>query len=216
MDVLFFSTSRMIDSGKSEVLLQDVRLDETDRQEIASFEDLAKADFEKQFTTSSTGAAAISTSLMTDITPDTNRQNTMCRISYGGTIGKDYGSRGGFSYASWLCGLNGFDARPFQYLSFKIRGDKGGETPNFYLSDGNKRVCLRAKEVKPLTTDWQEIRLPLSFFGQNGIDLSHLDSLQLTFEWNEQSGTVYVDDIRFGVEPVRGSLSAENSQGKQP
>jgi RHS repeat-associated protein len=210
IDVLFLSASRSIGSGKSEVMLSDLRLDQRDRAEMTTFESLSKTDFETQFAGNSTGAAAISTSLMPDIKFGGNQQNTVCRVSFGGTIGKDFGSRGGFSYAIWQCPLNGIDGRFFQYLSFKIRGERGGESPNFYLSDGGRRVCLRGKETKPVTADWQEIRLPLAFFEGKGIDLSHIDSLQLAFEWTEQSGTVYLDDIRFGPDSSGNSVAAEN------
>jgi len=213
-DVLFFAASRLTGSGKSEVLVDDVRFDQQDYSVVTGFEGLSKQDYAGQFTTHETGAAAISASLMSDLKAGTKSQNTVCRISYGGTIGRDYGSEGGFSYAYWQCSLNGIDARPFKYLSLRIRGDKGGETPNFYLNDGSRRVCLRAKEARPLTTVWQEIRLPLSFFGGRGIDLSCLESLQLTFEWNEQSGTVYVDDVQFGLDSTPGSLAAKNASGE--
>ena len=48
-----------------------------------------------------------------------------------------------------------------------------------------------------LTQAWQTIRLPLEHYAKLGIDLSHLDALEIVFEWDEQSGTLYVDDIVF-------------------
>lgn len=196
-DVLFFSASRSLGSGKGEVLVDDLRLEQRDYDLVASFEDLSEANYERQCTTFATGAAALSAAMMSDPAAAPKTTNSLCRISYGGSIGKNYGLKGGFSYAYWQCALNGTDGRSFKDLSLRIRGDKGGETPNFYLSDGAKRICLRAKEAKPITTEWQEIRLPLAFFGKKGIDLSRLNAVQLAFEWNEQSGTVYVDDIHF-------------------
>jgi hypothetical protein len=123
--------------------------------------------------------------------------NHVCRISYGGSIGLDYGVQGGFSYAAWEQDLDGLDGRPFDQLNFRIRGEKGNETPNYYLSDGVRRVCMRAKEAAPITTEWREMSLPLSFFEQRGVDVTHLEAFQMVFEWTEQSGTVYVDDLRF-------------------
>jgi hypothetical protein len=128
--------------------------------------------------------------------PD-DAHNTFLRIAYGGTIGRDYGPHGGFSYALWQARLNGIDARQFNSLTLRIRGEKGGETPNFCLSDTATRTTLRATELPAVTQEWQTIRLPLAHYAERGIDLSHLNSLQVVFEWTEQSGTVYVDDIRF-------------------
>jgi hypothetical protein len=56
---------------------------------------------------------------------------------------------------------------------------------------------LRAKEFSPITTSWQEVRIPLEIYSSKGIDLSHLQAFQLDFEWEEMSGTIYISEIRF-------------------
>jgi hypothetical protein len=134
---------------------------------------------------------------MKDILADSGTPNTVLRISYGGTIGQDYGVNGGFSYALWKAGLNGIDAGSFRHLVMRIRGERGGETPNIYLSDSVRRWPLRPKEMPAITKEWQTIKLPLDHYAKNGIDLSHLDALEAVFEWTEQTGTIYLDDIRF-------------------
>jgi len=54
---------------------------------------------------------------------------------------------------------------------------------------------VRAKEPPPITTSWQEIRIPLEKF--KGVDLSHLEAIQVVFEWEEMSGTIYIPEIYF-------------------
>jgi hypothetical protein len=196
-DVLYFAVSHKDRSGKATVWIDDVRFERTacEKVKVVDFESVAGANADNS--TYETGAAAISASLMPDIAIGPIAQNTVSRISYGGTIGRDYGTQGGFSYCAWQQSLNGIDARQFTYLTLKIRGERGDETPNIYLSDCVKRVPIRAKEIPTLKQDWQKIRLPLARYGEEGVDLSRLDTVSLVFEWNEQTGTVYVDDIEF-------------------
>jgi len=115
------------------------------------------------------------------------------------------------SYAGWQAGLAGLDARPFTHLTLRIRSEKGVAKPNFYLADAVTRWPLRAKELPEINEEWQTLRLPLDHYAKWGIDLSHLDYLQLVFEWEEQSGTVYLDDIQFDRTEDQGMEG--NSEG---
>ena len=193
--VLYFYASFEEKSGKGTVWIDDLRFEE---KEVQTKSERWIADFESRidWKIEQNGAAAISADIMPDVAKSDDKDNHVCRISYGGSIGRDYGMNGGFSYANWKNALGGIDARPYEHLKIKIRGEKGGESPDFYLSDTNKRVCLRASELKPVSKDWQEFELPLSYFENNGLDVSHLESMDISFQWAEQSGTVYVDDIR--------------------
>jgi RHS repeat-associated protein len=197
-DVLFFSVSHEDDSGKGSIEIDDLRFERQSYPVIdnfGNFKDRADHDLlGGNYSTYQNGAAAISTMRMKNITKDGSK---MLRISYGGSIGLDYGSNGGFSYASWRAGLNGIDARKYKHLVIRIKGQKGGETPNIYLSDSVRRYPLRWKKMPPITREWQTFKLPLAYFGNHGIDLSHLESLEMVFEWTEQTGTVYIDDLAF-------------------
>jgi hypothetical protein len=196
-DTLFFAVSHKDRSGKATVWIDDIRFEE------AVCEKVKVADFESTFegnpgySTYQSGAAAISASLMPDIKAGFRATNTVCRISYGGTIGLDYGTQGGFSFCAWQHSLNGVDARKFKHLKFRIRGEKGGETPNIYLSDYVKRVPMRAKKMPTIGQDWQTIKLPLAHYAEQGVDLSRLDAVAIVFEWDDQSGTIYIDNIEF-------------------
>ncbi|MBE9595204.1 MAG: hypothetical protein IMF19_17200 [Proteobacteria bacterium] len=130
------------------------------------------------------------------------------KIAYGGTIGKDFGGRR-FSFAIWETDLRGFDARGFENLTLEIRGDKGAESPNIWLDDGRTRRCLRSKDFAPITASWQEIHIPLEKFASQGVDLSHLEAIQIVFEWEEMNGTIYIAKIYF---EGNASVSAGESE----
>jgi hypothetical protein len=208
-DVLFIGASARIGSGAGRVWIDDLCFESTASPFITDFE---APQANEGFTTHQNGAAVISATIMPDIKVQTRTTNRVCRISYGGSIGLDYGAQGGFSYCDWEHSLQEIDGRRFAFLSFRIRGEKGNETPNYYLSDGIRRVCLRAKEATPLTTEWREMSLPLAYYGERGVDLTHLDTFQIVFEWTEQSGTIYVDDIRFTARPVAGQMVKADSR----
>ena len=141
--------------------------------------------------------------------------NGIYSLSYGGNIGEPTDYESGLSYASWLTELRGNDYSHFQFLSFRIRGADGGEAPNIYLSDGNFRWSVALKDFAALKTTWQTVNIPLAEFKEAGVDLSHLEELQISFEWERMSGTIYIDDIQF-----QKSLSdvglAGNKQIKTP
>lgn len=97
-------------------------------------------------------------------------------------------------YATWKTGLGGWDYSSFSTVTFQIKGARGGEAPHLYLYDSHD---VRRYIVLPrLTTDWQTVTVPLSAFAQQGVDLKQLAWLQIVFEWQHMSGTVYVDDIK--------------------
>ncbi|MBM3332303.1 hypothetical protein FJY68_10745 [candidate division WOR-3 bacterium] len=116
------------------------------------------------------------------------------RVSFGGNIGKDFGG-GDFSYAAWNVQMRGVDASQYRNLIFYASGEKGGEKPNIYLTDGTMRECVDIEKYCPLTTAMQKVTVPLEDFARKGVDLTHLDELQFVFEWTEMSGTIFVDDI---------------------
>jgi len=197
-DVLFFAVSSKDQSGSATVWIDDVCFECAPVAKVADFEPSPTWNYlGGEYSIHQNGASALSFAFMPDTTMRPKADNTVCRISYGGSIGRDYGTQGGFSYCVWRCGLNGIDARGFKYLTLKIRGEKGGEIPNIYLNDSNKRIPIRAMEMPIVKQEWQKIQLPLVSYLRQGIDLSRLESVEIVFEWAEQSGTIYVDDIMF-------------------
>jgi hypothetical protein len=125
--------------------------------------------------------------------------NSVYRMSYGGNIGDiDLNAAEVFSYAGWSSKLKGIDCSECGRLSFRIRGVEGGEKPNIYLDDGNFRWPVDVGKFARITKDWQDVTIPLSEFAEYGVDLTHLEELQVVFEWEKMSGTVFLDDIRLG------------------
>ena len=209
-DVLFLTASYANGSGKGRVWVDDLCFERTPYARVADFEgpwdwNLLGGDQ----TVAGHGAAAIAARAMPD--PD-KPDNGILRIAYGGSIGKDLGPKGGgFSYGVWESGLGGIDARPFTHLALRMRADQGVAKPNVYLADLMTRKTLRAKDLPEIGEAWQTIRLPLAHYAEKGLDLSRLDALQLVFEWEAQSGTLYLDDIHFegGVEPSTTAVSRQ-------
>jgi hypothetical protein len=126
--------------------------------------------------------------------------NGIYRLSYGGNIGtiNAYASELK-SYAGWATELRGIDCSQCGALSFRVRGAEGGENAVIYLDDGNFRWGVElAKYTRPSTL-WQTVEIPLQEFAEYGVDLTHLAELKFTFEGAKMSGTIYLDDIQFGV-----------------
>jgi RHS repeat-associated protein len=142
------------------------------------------------------GAGAISANSRDRASGDPRGLERATRISFGGTIGLDL-REDGFSYATWETDLPGFDASRFDYLVLQVRGHKGGELPNVYLNDGSVRRPVVAADLAAISTQWAEMRVPLQSWREQGVDLTHLESLQIAFEWQEMSGTIYLGEIRF-------------------
>jgi hypothetical protein len=139
------------------------------------------------------GAAAVS-----GASAKTPELNGIYGISFGGNIGDVYGYDDGLNYAGWATQLRGIDCSHCGTLSLRLRGAQGGEQPNIYLDDGNFRWSVRVSDYASLSTEWQDVSIPLADFEEYGVDLTHLEELQIVFEWERISGTVYVDDIHFG------------------
>jgi len=126
--------------------------------------------------------------------------NGIYRISYGGNIGalNAYASDSK-SFAGWETELGGIDCSQCGALSFRIRGAEGGENATIYLDDGNFRWGVELAKYAHVTASWESITIPLNEFGEYGVDLTHLSELQFVFEGAKMSGTIYLDDIQFGI-----------------
>jgi len=199
IDILSFTFENDISSENGTIYLDNIQFrDKLEHGIVADF-DLYPMDYNflgGGFRTVEKGAAAISAGYHEDKSNMNNKPIGTLRISYGGNISLDYGA-GRFSYAIWETDLLNFDARQYKDLIVRIRGEEGGEKPNIYLSDGTTRQTVRAKEISPITTAWQDIHIALQWYSSIGVDLSHLEKLQFDFEWEEMSGTIYISQITF-------------------
>lgn len=104
-----------------------------------------------------------------------------------------------------------FDATPYRYLSFWVKGDRGGEKFDIALSDTNLREERAPK--RPLgrylasgaATEWQAVSIPLGDFP--GLDLRRLTemTIQISDPTNER---FYLDDIEFTFDPAKPPATA--------
>jgi hypothetical protein len=133
---------------------------------------------------------------------DNNNGGYCYRIEYKDVI---KGKRDGTpeTYCGYLAMLNDLDASDYNTLSFRIKGDSGGEKPNIYLDDGTNAEYeyidnhVDIENYATITTSWQEVNIPLIDFVKQGIDISRLNALKIVFEWEDMEGTIYIDDIQF-------------------
>jgi hypothetical protein len=96
------------------------------------------------------------------------------------------------------------DAAPFRYLSFWIKGQRGGESLTVQLADepweakGDSVPLAALSDLleNGVTTDWQEVIIPLDSARYPALDFNRLASLTFNFH-QPGSGVVYVDDIAF-------------------
>jgi len=93
----------------------------------------------------------------------------------------------------------GTDISCYERLTFKIRGETGGENFSIELQDiahginFNKKVEISA--YASITNQWQEVSIPLKDFVVNGVWKTHARSL--IFNFNKTiSGTIYIDDVK--------------------
>ncbi|TXT35472.1 MAG: Uncharacterized protein FD138_1338 [Planctomycetota bacterium] len=95
-----------------------------------------------------------------------------------------------------------FDAKPYAYLSFWIRGQVGGERFLVKMSDRSwveKEDSLELGEIRKFLPDgvsrnWQEVLIPLS--DAASLDISNLGGLTLLFH-STGATTIYIDDVCF-------------------
>ncbi len=103
------------------------------------------------------------------------------------------------------------DASPYNYLTFWLKGEKGGEDFGVSLSDTSTREDAAPKaqlhDYLPngATTEWQEVAIPLSAFA--GLNRRRLT--QLTIEISKPGDErFYLDDVALRADPPPPRTSA--------
>jgi len=97
----------------------------------------------------------------------------------------------------WILTLGDMNVSNLNMLGFYVKGMSGGENFNVYLSDGINRAYVDIRDYLTLRTDWHHVKIPLIDFANQGLDFSNLERLEIVFEWEEMSGTIYLDNIEF-------------------
>lgn len=95
------------------------------------------------------------------------------------------------------------DASPYRFLSFWIKGQKGGEDFDLQLADSTGQQHedatrpLHAYLRRGVTTEWQEVLIPLADF--RGLDLRQLVQVTLNFT-TPGDYRFYLEDVAFKSE----------------
>lgn len=107
-------------------------------------------------------------------------------------------------YYSLLNQVDGayYDLTPFDAVSFIVKGEQGGETFEIGVADRNWLIIgdsLKAGTIENylpggITTEWQEVKIPLRDFGL--LDFSEMGSFVINFHKKGQS-TIYIDELKF-------------------
>jgi len=101
--------------------------------------------------------------------------------------------------------IESLDVRPFAYLIFWIKGEKGGERFTVAFRDSHALSDIPQVTVDPLpqgcSTQWQKVVVPLAPLADK-VDLSQLDQVVLEFglnRGNAEGNIFYVDDFYFAT-----------------
>lgn len=97
--------------------------------------------------------------------------------------------------------VESFNASGFKYITFWVKGEKGGEKMEFVARDAHALNYMpQAKYKLPdATTEWQKITIPLSEVSGK-TDVTALDNIGLAFGkdvGNIKGEIVYLDDFAF-------------------
>ena len=95
-----------------------------------------------------------------------------------------------------------FDLMPYKEVRFWVRGAKGGEAFEVGMADrswltiGDSVKAGTEEKFLPkgVTTEWQEVVIPLPDFGK--LDWSQMGSFVINF-YKQGEGTLFLDDLRF-------------------
>jgi len=100
--------------------------------------------------------------------------------------------------------VKSFDASGFRYITFWLKGARGGEKMKVIMRDSHALDYMpqyKSPSAITATTEWQKIVIPLSRVGKS-IDLKSIDNLGIAFgmdEGNRRGSTIYVDTFMFSV-----------------
>ncbi len=111
-----------------------------------------------------------------------------------------------------------FDASPYSYLSFWVKGHAGDERFTVKLADRKwieKEDSIAVGEIrqylpKGVTTNWQEVLVPLAAI--KSLDLQQLGGLTIDFT-SPGRHAVYIDDISFKVTASIATPQNETASG---
>ncbi len=101
----------------------------------------------------------------------------------------------------------GMDVSGYRYLSMYVRGASGGEAFRVELKDSSGKTSKQ--NITGITTSWQEFRLDLSGF--SGVSLNSLAMVNFIMDLSPNSGTVFIDLLRFVRDNENAVQPTENT-----
>lgn len=125
---------------------------------------------------------------------------------HGRSLKLDFDKRptGWCGYYTLLNQIDGayYDLSPYKEVRFWVRGARGGENFEIGMADRSWLTIgdsVKAGEIgkylpKGVTTDWQEVVIPLKDFGK--LDWTQMGSFVINFH-RPGEGTIFLDDLRF-------------------
>jgi hypothetical protein len=101
--------------------------------------------------------------------------------------------------------VESFDASAYNYLTFWVKGARGGEKMEFLARDAHALNYMPQVKYKlsDATIEWQMISIPLSELSSK-VDLTKLDNIGIAFGkdvGNMTGDTIYLDDFAFTDNP---------------
>lgn len=101
--------------------------------------------------------------------------------------------------------VESLDASGYKYLTFWVKGAKGGEKMELLVRDAHALDYSPQIKYKlpDASTEWQKIAVPLSELGSK-VDLTKLDNIGIAFGkdvGNFTGDTIYIDDFAFTNNP---------------
>ncbi len=91
---------------------------------------------------------------------------------------------------------SGYDVSDYENISFYVKGAAGGENFKIELVDTSNNVAT--KYVTVPGTSYQKVSLPFSQFSNiQNVNLRSLKQVNIVFDTSPNTGTVYIDLIRF-------------------
>lgn len=99
-------------------------------------------------------------------------------------------------WAGWGIPLNGLDVSSAKYVSFFVKGEKGGESFELGIKDKNgAEKKILSNSYLDVTNKWQNVKIPLTSF--YGVSLAKLESIYFNFTNLQPAGKIYIDNIGF-------------------
>lgn len=100
---------------------------------------------------------------------------------------------GGFG--GWGIGLKALNASQYNYLTFAIKGEKGGEIVEVGMRDTKgKEKKLLVEDFITVDTSWNTVKIP--FKGFTDVDMSTLDNIHFAMSDAAGKGKIFIDDVK--------------------